>query len=358
MSPITVNVRRYAGPTAPANTGPVCAPMRNGIGSAESRIRRNAVSMRSSSSPTRRGTPATRISFPPSWSMSVPSSVTSCSSAACCTTRTTSWICAASTRRPVALEDSVGAVEVQERDGRAAMLGVLAAVEQVPANRGRHVARDVDIAGNRRDRWKLRRCDPAASATRSRRRAPDRDTGPEACAGRGGAHHDLAGRRGPLGFDGRRRGRTGDDQLPVGLARREHVERARVQPHRDAEHDEPRRRLEPADRSQPVPHADRGMRGRQRVVVAGEQEQQRVAAELQETAARRVRDLEQLLEARVDRVGDFFRADLAVPSQPLRHLREARDVGEDHRAVDTRHAGPARLTCSSARAHSSVSRGT
>ena len=104
--------------------------------------------------------------------------------------------------------------------------------------------------------------------------------------------------------------------------------------HRDAEHHEARRRLDPADGAQAEPHPDGRVRGERRVVVAGEQEQQRVAAELQETATRGVGDFEELLEARVDRVGDFFGADFAVTRQPLRHLGEAGDVGEHHGALD------------------------
>jgi hypothetical protein len=70
------------------------------------------------------------------------------------------------------------------------------------------------------------------------------------------------------------------------------------------------------------------------VVVAGEEEQQRVAAELQEAATGLVRDLEQGLEAGPDGVGDLLGADLAVPGQALGHLGEAGDVDEEERAVD------------------------
>ena len=66
----------------------------------------------------------------------------------------------------------------------------------------------------------------------------------------------------------------------------------------------------------------------------GEQEQERVAAELQEAAAGSVRDLEQRLEAGADRVGDLLGADLAVAGEPLGHLGEPGDVDEEERPVD------------------------
>ena len=66
----------------------------------------------------------------------------------------------------------------------------------------------------------------------------------------------------------------------------------------------------------------------------GEQEQERVAAELQEAAALAVRDREQLGEAAPDGVGELLGADLPALGQPLRELREARDVDERHGSLD------------------------
>ena len=54
-------------------------------GASRRRCGAGSASIRSSSSPIARGTPATRMILPPSWSMSVPRNVTSCSSAARCT---------------------------------------------------------------------------------------------------------------------------------------------------------------------------------------------------------------------------------------------------------------------------------
>ena len=70
----------------------------------------------------------------------------------------------------------------------------------------------------------------------------------------------------------------------------------------------------------------------------GEEQQQRVAAELDQTAAVLIGRGEQLAEHESDDVGDLLGSHPAEPGQPLRHLREARDVDEHHRAVDGLHA--------------------
>ena len=65
-SPITVYVRRYAGPMSPAKTWPLFTPMRTGTAVSASRIDRRVISIRPSSSPSAFGAPATRMTFPPS----------------------------------------------------------------------------------------------------------------------------------------------------------------------------------------------------------------------------------------------------------------------------------------------------
>ncbi len=71
-----------------------------------------------------------------------------------------------------------------------------------------------------------------------------------------------------------------------------------------------------------------------RVARSGEEQQERVTAELQQSAAGSVRDLEERLEAGADRVRDLFGADLAVTGQPFGHLGEPGDVDEQQGAVD------------------------
>ena len=308
--------------------------MRSGIGRSASAICRSAVSMRCSSSPIRRGTPDTRMSFPPSWSMSLPSSVTSCVVDGGLHDAHDLVELGGERRVAVAFEDRVGAVEVQERDGRAAVLGVLAPVEEMPADRDRHEAGHVDRTGIGRDDRLDRAAGPAAIGGGNPHRAQDPRLRAGSSAAVDVAHHDLTRGRAALRVDGRRRVAARHEELAVRVTDREEVEHTRVHTDRDAQHDQARRRLQPADGAQAVPHPDRRVRGAGGVVVAREQQQQGVAAELQQAAARRVCNGQQLLEARIDRVGDLFGADLAVPGEPLRHLREARDVGEHHRAVD------------------------
>ena len=70
------------------------------------------------------------------------------------------------------------------------------------------------------------------------------------------------------------------------------------------------------------------------VVRAVEQEQERVAAPLEEPGAPVVRVVEQRDEHAVERVAHQLGADLALPRETLRERGEARDVDEGHRPFD------------------------
>ena len=70
------------------------------------------------------------------------------------------------------------------------------------------------------------------------------------------------------------------------------------------------------------------------MVVAFEQQQQRVAAELHQAAPRRIRGREQVAEAGTQRLGEFFCSLMPALGQPFRQRREAGDVDEDERCVD------------------------
>ena len=72
------------------------------------------------------------------------------------------------------------------------------------------------------------------------------------------------------------------------------------------------------------------------LLVAGavEQQQQRVAAPLEQAGAVVVRLVEQRGEHAVERVAHQLGADLALACETLREGREPRDVDEHHRAVD------------------------
>jgi hypothetical protein len=67
---------------------------------------------------------------------------------------------------------------------------------------------------------------------------------------------------------------------------------------------------------------------------AREPQEQRVAAELEQAAVFPVGNGEQFGEDGAQDVRDLLGSDLPVACQALRHLREAGDVHEDHRAFD------------------------
>ena len=69
-------------------------------------------------------------------------------------------------------------------------------------------------------------------------------------------------------------------------------------------------------------------------MISAIREQQRVAAELQQSATRVVRDGQQLGEARADRVGHLLGTHATVTRQALGHRREAGEVREHHGAGD------------------------
>ena len=94
------------------------------------------------------------------------------------------------------------------------------------------------------------------------------------------------------------------------------------------------RDLEAARSPELLAHRDRGAAGPCFVTGPGEQQQERVAAELQEAPALGVRDREQLGEAAPDAVGEVLGTDLSALGQPLREIREARDVDERDGSLD------------------------
>ena len=95
----------------------------------------------------------------------------------------------------------------------------------------------------------------------------------------------------------------------------------------------------PATRSRPTRSivrciSQQARRRALRVVGAVEQEQQRVAAPLEQAGTPVVGLVEQRREHAVERVAHELRADLALPREPLGERREARDVDEHQRSVD------------------------
>ena len=81
-------------------------------------------------------------------------------------------------------------------------------------------------------------------------------------------------------------------------------------------------------------HVRRGAAGALGVAVAGEEEEQRVAAELEHVAAVALGDADQLVEDRRDAADELFGAGFAVDGEPLGERGEAGDVDRDERAVE------------------------
>ena len=96
----------------------------------------------------------------------------------------------------------------------------------------------------------------------------------------------------------------------------------------------PGRGLDPAEGAQGLTHVHCAAGRAPGVVGAGEEEEQGVAAELQEAAGEPVRGGEHLGEAGADDVGELLGADPAPFREPLRECGEPGDVHEDQRAVE------------------------
>ena len=149
-----------------------------------------------------------------------------------------------------------------------------------------------------------------------------------------GAHHHLAGVGRLLHEGDQRRPATRDEELAMGAADEEEVELAAVQALRHPQRHLPGRRLQPPDVAQHAAHAERRAARAGEVPVALEEQQEGVAAELQEVAAVGVGDAEQRAERRADRLDELLGALAAAAREALGELREPGDVREQQRGVE------------------------
>jgi hypothetical protein len=152
--------------------------------------------------------------------------------------------------------------------------------------------------------------------------------------GRLPADEDLAGFGGGLHLHRSACGRPGDEQFPMGVADEEELEAAGVEAGMHPQLDGSRRRARTPDRPQRPPHLERRPRRTLGVPVALVEEQERVAAELEQAAAERVGPVEERRERRVHHVRHFLGARAPAARELLRHRREARDVDEGESPVD------------------------
>src|SRR5688500_11035714 len=92
-------------------------------------------------------------------------------------------------------------------------------------------------------------------------------------------------------------------------------------------------RLRSSDRSQRRPHLECRTRCSCGVIVTLVEQQQSVAAELEEATALRIGNGEQGGEGRVHHLCDFLGTGSAEAGKPLGHCGESRDVDERERAL-------------------------
>ena len=104
--------------------------------------------------------------------------------------------------------------------------------------------------------------------------------------------------------------------------------------HRHAQLDRADRALGLADLLDRPLHVGGGAGGALGVALADEEQEQRVAAELEHVAAVPLGDRDQIVEDRRDALHELLGAGLAVDREPLGEGGEARDVDRDERAVD------------------------
>ena len=129
----------------------------------------------------------------------------------------------------------------------------------------------------------------------------------------------------------------------MGPAHDEQVERSGVDPHRHAEREPSAGEVDLADLAQRPAHRDRRATPPLRVTLTVEEQQQCVAAELDQSPSVRVGDRQDRLEDRSDDLGDLLGALLAPACEPFGELREPRDIDEDDGPLDLSNQGIRRI---------------
>ena len=144
---------------------------------------------------------------------------------------------------------------------------------------------------------------------------------------------DLSGGRRALGGDRPSDCRTDDDELTIRSTDQEQVDVATADPHRHRQVQSPDRRH---SRRVAEGTAHRHCRAAARLgmIVAVEQQQQRVAAELEQLTSLLGGDLQHRSEDAAQRVDQFLGSDPATRGQAFGEGGEPRDVGEAERPVE------------------------
>ena len=127
---------------------------------------------------------------------------------------------------------------------------------------------------------------------------------------------------------------TGDDELTMGLAYEEEVEQAAVDADGHAERNALPQHGEATDHAQRPAHLHGRQTGSGLVGFAGEVHEERVTAELEQTAAVRDGKVEERDEAGVDGGSELLGARLPQTGQALGELCESRNVDEGDGALE------------------------
>ena len=229
-------------------------------------------------------------------------------------------------------QQRVDAAEMHEGDRGLPVLGLGATVRDHAADRAGNADREIDTLERRQ------RLDPAArpgsepQQTTTRLRLAEHLVG-ERCRGLV-ANEDLARLGSRLHRDGSRHPGAGQQQLSVRLADEEEVVRVGVHADVHLQRHRPDRGLRLSELLERRSHPVGGITGSSRVVLAREEEQQRVAPELEQPAAERVGDVEQALESAVHHLRHLLGAELALLRKPLVQRGEAGDVDERERPLE------------------------
>ena len=229
-------------------------------------------------------------------------------------------------------EQGVDAAEMDERDRGLPVLGLGATVRDHAADRRGNAGREIDALERRQ------RLDPAARPGSELQQTTALLGLAENLVGerRRGlvADEDLAGLGARLHRDGARDAGPGQQQLAVRLTDEEEVVGVGVDADVHLQLDRPDRGLRLSELLQRRAHPVGGIAGTGGVVLAREEEQQRVAAELEQPAAEGVGDVEQALEGAVHHLRHLLGAELALLREPLVQRGEAGDVDEGERPLE------------------------
>ena len=292
--------------------------------------------------------------LPPSRLMSLSRKDTSCAAQASWTLRRHSSRASTAAGGPPAEITASVLGELDERHRDLAVFGLARGRQQVGTHRrwqqSAHVDRVIRAIGHGEVGQHRRRPQhPAGAHGRAERgRVQQR--------GGGIADHDLTGGRERFHLGGDTRRRPADQQFPMErrVADQEEMEQSAVDADRHSQRDPPRGGAGAPDAAQHRAHPVGGACRVRGMVGPAEEQEDRVAAPLDQVGAVRAGGVEQRGERPAQDVAHLLGADLSLAGEPFGERGESRDVGQGHRRRRVRGAGDSGCWDS----HSVTNRGT